>query len=69
MLLLVCVVVMVMSSVYVLSFTGACGVGMSDVYILKRVDDRTPPCGILLLNWRCDEDLFLNVVYALCPLM
>ena len=50
MLLLVCVVAEVISSAYVLSFTGACGGGMSDVYILKRVDDRTPPCGILLLN-------------------
>ena len=31
------VAVMVMSSVYVVSFTGACGVGVSDVYMLKRV--------------------------------
>ena len=30
-----CVDVMVMS--WVVSFTGACGVGVSDVYILKRV--------------------------------
>ena len=37
--------VMVMSSALVVSFTGACGVGVSDVYMLKRVGDRTPPCG------------------------
>ena len=32
-----CVDVMVMSSAYVVSFTGACGVGVSDVYMLKSV--------------------------------
>ena len=37
-----CVDVMVMSSAYVVSFTGACGVGVSDVYMLKSVVDRTP---------------------------
>ena len=36
-----------------MSFTGACGVGVSDVYKLKGVDDRTPPCGTPFLNWRC----------------
>ena len=25
--------------------TGACGVGVSDVYMLKSVGDSTPPCG------------------------
>ena len=40
-----CVDVMVMSSPYVASFTGACGVGVSDVYMLKSVGDSTPPCG------------------------
>ena len=39
-----CVDVMVMSSAIAVSFTGACGVGVSDVYILNGVDDRTPPC-------------------------
>ena len=65
-----CVDVMeVMSSAYVVSFTGACGVGVSDVYMLKSVGDRTPPCGTPFLNWRCVYVLFLNVVYALRPLM
>ena len=32
--------VMVMSSAYVISFTGACGVGVSDMYILNSVGDR-----------------------------
>ena len=35
------------------SFTGACGVGVSDVYMLKSVGDSTPPGGTPLLNWRC----------------
>ena len=50
-------------------FTGACGVGVSDVYMLKSVGDRTPPCGTPFLNGRCVDVLFLNVVYALRPLM
>ena len=60
---------MVMSSAYVVSFTGACGVGVSDVYMLKSVGDSTPPCGTPFLNWRCVDVLFLNVVYALRALM
>ena len=64
-----CVDVMVMSSAYVVSFTGACGVGVSDVYMLKSVGDSTLPCGTPFLNWRCVDVLFLNVVYALRPLM
>ena len=40
-----CVDVMVMSSAYLVSFTGACGVGVSDVYMLKSVGDSTPACG------------------------
>ena len=64
-----CVDVMVMSSAYVVSFTGACGVGVSDVYILKSVGNSTPPCGTPFLKWRCVDVLFLNVVYALRPLM
>ena len=47
-----CVDVMVMSSAYVVGFTGACGVGVSDVYMLKSVGDSTPPCGTPFLNWR-----------------
>ena len=52
-----------------MSFTGACGVGVSDVYMLKSVDDRTLPCGSPVLNSRCVNVLFLNVVYALWSLM
>ena len=48
-----CVDVMVMSSAWVVSFTGACRVGVSDVYMLKSVGDSTPPCGRPFLNWRC----------------
>ena len=51
------------------SFTGVCGVGVSDVYMLKSVGDSTPPCGTPFLNWHCIDVLFLNVVYALHPLM
>ena len=40
-----CVDVMVMSYAYVVSFIGACSVGVSDVYMLKSVSDMTPPCG------------------------
>ena len=39
------------------------------MYMLKSVDDRTPPCGTLFLNLRCVDVLFLNVVYVLRPLM
>ena len=63
-----CLDVMVMSSAYVVSFTGAC-VGMSDVYMLKSLGDKTPPYGTPVLNWRCVDVLFLNVVYVLRPLM
>ena len=52
-----------------MSFTGIRGVAVSDVYILKSVGDRTPPCGTPFLNWRCGDVLFLNVGYAFRPLM
>ena len=58
-----------MSSAYETSFTGAQGCGMSEVYMLNRVGERTPPCGTPVLNWRCVDVLFLKVVYALRPLM
>ena len=64
-----CVHVMVMSSAYVVSFTCACGVGVSDVYMLNSVGDRASHCVTAVLNWRCVDVLFLNVVYALRPLM
>ena len=69
MLMSLCVDFMVMSSAYVISFTGTCGVRVSDVYMLKSVVDRAPPCGTPFLNWHCEDVLFLNVVYALRPLM
>ena len=62
--MLLCVNVMVMSSAYVVSFTCACV-----IYRSKSLGDRTPPCGTPVLNWRCVGVLFLNVVYALQPLM
>ena len=49
-----CVDVLVMSSAYVVSFTGVCGIGVSDVYMLKSVGDSMPPCGTQFLNWRCE---------------
>ena len=60
-----CVDVMVISSAYVIRFSGVCGVGGSDMYMLRRGGDSTPPCGTPFLNWRCVDVLFLNVVYAL----
>ena len=44
------------------------------MYMLKSVGDITPPRGTPsrgtpFLNWRCVDVLFLNVVYALRPLM
>ena len=64
-----CVDIIMMSSAYIVSFTGACGVGVSDMYMLKSVGDRTSPCGTPFLNWRCVDVLVLNVVYALRPLI
>ena len=40
-----CVDVTVIPSAYVVNFTGACGDGVSDVYMPKSVGDSTPPCG------------------------
>ena len=44
-LVLVCVDVMVLSS----------GGGMSAVYMLNSVGERTPPCGTPLLNRHCED--------------
>ena len=65
MFMLLCVDGMVMSSAYVVTFTGACAIGVSDVYMLKSMGDSTPSCETPFLNWRCVDVLFLNVVYAL----
>ena len=48
-----------------MSFTGVCGVGVLDMYMLKSVSDRTPLYGTPVLNWHCVDVLFLNLVYAL----
>ena len=53
-----CIDVMVISSAYVVSFTGACGVRVSYVYMLKSVGDWTPPYGTPVLNWRCVDVFF-----------
>ena len=57
-----CVYIMVMSSAYVVSFTGACGVGVSDVYMLISMGDRTPTCGTPVLNSRCVNVLFYRII-------
>ena len=49
--LLMCVDVMTMPSAYEVRYSGACG--MSDVYMLKSVGERTPPCETPVLNWCC----------------
>ena len=48
-----------------MSFTGACGVGVSEVYMLKSVGNRTPPCDTIFELALCLVVLFLNVVYGL----
>ena len=50
MFLSMCVDGMVVQSAYSVSCSGACGVGMSYVYMLNSVGDRTPPCGTPVLN-------------------
>ena len=60
-----CVDVMVMSSVLLVPVV----LGVSDGYMLKSVGDSMPSYGTAFLNWRCIDVLFLNVVYALRPLM
>ena len=52
-----------------MSFTGVCGVEVSDVYMLRNVGDRTPPYGTPVLNFRFVDALFLNVLHAFRPLM
>ena len=48
--MLVCVDVIVMSSAYNITCTGAVGVGISAVWMLNRVGDRTPPWGTPVLT-------------------
>ena len=37
--------------------------------MLKSMGERTPPCGTPDLNCRFVDVWFLNVVYAMCPLI
>ena len=37
--------------------------------ICLSVGDRTAPCGTPVFNWRCVYVWFMNVVYALRPLV
>ena len=39
------------------------------MHMLQSVGECTPSCGTPFLNWCCVDVLFLNVVYALRPLM
>ena len=64
-----CGAVIVMPSAYVVNCTEAGGSGRSEVYMLKCMGERTPPCGTPDLNWRFADEWFLNVVYAKRPLM
>ena len=64
-----CGSVIVMSSAYVVSCTESGGRGMSKVYMLKSMGERTPPCRTPYLNWRFVNEWFLNVVYVMRPLL
>ena len=64
----VCGAVIVMSSAYVVSCTES-GVCLSEVYMLTSMGERTPPCETPDLNCRFVDVWFLNVVYAMRPLM
>ena len=59
-----CGAVIGMSSAYVISCTESGGSGM-----LKSMGERTSPCGTPDLNCRFVDVWFLNVVYAMRPLM
>ena len=51
------------------SRTESGGSGMSEAQTLKSMGERTPPCGTPDLNCRFVDVWFLNVVYAMRPLM
>ena len=57
------------SSAYVMSVTSGGGVVMSEVYILKRVSDRTPPCGTPAFVCLMVDVAFSYLVYWFRPLM
>ena len=58
-----------MSSAYVTSLVPGGGWGMSAVYMLKRVGDRTPPCGTPVFVFLCLDVCPLKVVYCFLPFM
>ena len=64
-----CGAVIVMSSAYVVSCTESGGSLMSEVWMLKSMGEGTPPCGTPDLNWCFVDEWFMNVVYAMRPLM
>ena len=66
---LVCDAVIVMSSAYEVSCTSLGGCGMSEVYMLKRVGDRTPPCGTPVFIRLSLECVWLYLVHACRPLI
>ena len=53
---------MEMSFAYVMIFTGEMGVGRSDIYKLKSMGERIPPCGTPVLNWWMSDLVLLKVV-------
>ena len=57
-----------MSSAYESSCTLVGGSGMSDVYMLNRVGDRTLPCGMPVLSLYLGDDLPRKAVKAFRPL-
>ena len=66
----VCVASIVMSSAYVMRVILSCwGVGISDMYMLKSVGDRTPPCGTPVFVLRNLDEVLLYSVYCVRPLM
>ena len=62
--MLVCADVIVMSSAYVVICTFGGGLGMSEVYMLNRVGESTPPCGTPVLNVLRFDFVLLYSVYA-----
>ena len=64
MLMSLCVDVMVMSFMYVISFTGACGVGLSDVYMLKSVGDRSRLVDVEMVLFMLYSDVVVRRVVA-----
>ena len=65
--ILLWVLYIVMSSAYVIMCTFSGGCGMSDVYMLKSVGDRTPPCGTPVCCILICDFVLLYVVYICLP--